>query len=55
MMQVLSPVSEERVQEVGEEVAEEVGVEGKHDKQVQNSDVESNFKVLCILKFTRLI
>ena len=51
-MQVVSSMSEERVQEEGEEVAEEVVEEGKHNKHAKNRDVD---KVLCILKFTRSI
>ena len=35
MMQALSSMSEERVQEEGEEVAEEVVEEGKHDKHAK--------------------
>ena len=53
MMQVLSAMSEERVQGEGEEVAEEVVEEGKHNKHVKTRSVKS--KVLCKLKFTRSI
>ena len=48
-MQVVSSMSEERVQEEGEEVAEEVVEEGKHDEDVKNRNVK--FKVFCLLKF----
>ena len=51
MMQVLSSMSEERVQEEGEEVAEEVVGEGKHDEYVKTKNIRDSF----ILKYAWLI